>query len=216
MTKKLAKKKSVVVFDFDGTIVDSMGKFAEIASHVMPRHYNVNSEEAERLYLSTSGIPFFQQLETIFPGNPVNPTAANEFETIKKESYFTERVFEDVAPTIEKLKKKNITVVVSSNNFQELVDRFVEKRGLKFDLVLGFKDNFAKGADHFRHIIKETGCSSDEIVFVGDSLKDADRARDFGIEFVGKEGIFTKDQFKKHLPRTKVIKSLSELPGIIR
>lgn len=216
MTEEKTKKKAVVVFDFDGTIVDSMGKFAEIASFVMPRHYGVDGKEAKRLYLTTSGIPFFQQLQTIFPGNPANPEAADEFETIKKKSYFTQRVFEDVADTIEKLKEKNIKVVVSSNNFQELVDGFVEKTGLKFDMVLGYKDNFAKGADHFRHIMKETGCSSDEIVFVGDSLKDAERADAFGVKFVGKEGIFTEDQFKRHLPRAKVIKTLSELPEIIR
>ena len=205
------ENKKVLVFDFDGTIVDSMGTFAKIASHVMPKYYDIDYAKAHRLYLTTSGIPFFQQLEVIFPGNPMNTKAAHEYETIKKESYFEQRVFEDAAPAIKALRQKNIKAVVSSNNFQDLVDRFVKKIGIEFDMVLGYRNNFAKGADHFKHIIKEIKCRPEEMTFVGDSLKDGERAGDFGIDFIAKEGIFTKEEFENHLPQVKVIKSLTEL-----
>lgn len=209
------KAKKVAVFDFDGTIVDSMGTFAKIASRVMPKYYTVDAATAHRLYLTTSGIPFFEQLETIFPGHPQNPKAANEYETIKKESYFTKKIFTDVPEAIRDLKNNKIKVIVSSNNFQELVNEFVSRTKMSFDMVLGYKNNFAKGADHFNYIMKRLGCTREEMVFIGDSLKDAERARDFGIDFIGKEGIFNGDEFKKLFPKTKVIKTLTELKEII-
>lgn len=208
-------KKRVAVFDFDGTLVDSMDEFAEIASEVMPKFYDVDKETARKLYLSTSGIPFFAQLETLFPGNKSNEVAAKEFETIKKENYLSKKAFSDASDTLRELRKRKIKVIISSNNFQELVNKLVGKLDIECDMVLGYKTNFAKGADHFRHIIKETGCSNNELIFIGDSLKDAEKAANFGIEFIGKEGFFKKEDFTKHQPRTKVIKTLSELKEIL-
>ena len=205
------KGKKVVIFDFDGTIVDSMDAFADIAADVMPRHFPIDPVTAKRRYLETSGLPFFQQLEVIFPKHPANAKAADEFEKKKLENYFEKPVYGDAAHTLKHLREKGIKVAVSSNNFQELVDKFVGQTGIVFDMVLGFKPDFAKGKDHFEHILRETGLKAEEMIFVGDSIKDGERARDFGIDFIGKEGIFSRNEFKRHFPDAKVISTLAEL-----
>ena len=205
------KNKKVLVFDFDGTIVNSMEAFADVAAEVMPKYFPIDPETARQRYLETSGLPFFEQLEVIFPGNLLNKKAAEEFERKKLKNYFHKPLFHDAIETLDHLKEQGVKVVVSSNNFQELVDRFVGQTGITFDIVLGYKPNFAKGADHFKHIIRETGCTRDEIAFVGDSIKDGERAQDFGIDFIGKEGTFTQDEFKEKFPRAKVISTLAEL-----
>lgn len=210
MTKQ---KKKVVVFDFDGTIVNSMDAFADIAADVMPKHLPIDAATARRRYLETSGIPFFEQLEVMFPAHPANKKVAEEFERIKVKGYFSRPVYGDAKETLEHLKKSGVKVAVSSNNFQELVEKFVGQADISFDIVLGFKPNFAKGADHFAHILKRTGCSRDEMTFVGDSLKDGERAAEFGVDFIGKEGIFSGGEFKEHFPASDVIRTLSDLKG---
>lgn len=209
-------KKKVVVFDFDGTIVDSMESFADIAAEVMPKYLPIDWVTARRRYLETSGLPFFQQLEVIFPKNPANKKVADEFEKKKLENYFEKPLYGDAADTLEHLRQKGIKIAVSSNNFQELVDRFVGQTGIAFDMVLGFRPDFAKGKDHFDHIIRETGCKAEEVAFVGDSLKDGERAAGSGIDFIGKEGIFSKREFKNQFPDAKVISSLSDLKRMFR
>ncbi len=208
-------RKKVVVFDFDGTIVDSMESFAQIAAQVMPKYYEIDSKTAYEKYMQTSGLPFFEQLETIFPNNPANSQASAEFEFIKKQSYGQKKVFADAQETLKNLQAKNIKVVVSSNNFQELVDDFIKQANISFDLVLGYRTNFAKGADHFQYILQKVGCTQEEITFVGDSLKDADKASTFGIDFIGKSGTFTSADFKKHKPNVKVISNLAELKEML-
>ncbi|MBI4126512.1 MAG: HAD family hydrolase, partial [Deltaproteobacteria bacterium] len=47
-------KKKVIIFDFDGTLVDSMNDFADVAASVMPRHFPVDAETAKRLYIESS------------------------------------------------------------------------------------------------------------------------------------------------------------------
>ncbi len=207
-------KNTAVIFDFDGTIVDSMSTFADIAAEVMPRRLAIDSKAARRKYLETSGIPFFQQLEVLFPGHPANKETAEEFEKLKLEGYLDEPLFEDAADTLKHLKKSGIKVAVSSNNFQHLVDLFVENKGVEFDAVLGFKDGFEKGADHFNFIEKEFRIPRTKMTFVGDSLKDGERATGFGIQFIAKEGFFTREQFAEQFPKARVISTLSELKEI--
>ncbi|MFH1831011.1 MAG: HAD hydrolase-like protein [Pseudomonadota bacterium] len=207
-------ENTAVIFDFDGTIVDSMNTFADIAAKVMPRRLNIDSESARRRYFETSGIPFFQQLEVLFPGHPANKETAEEFEKIKLEGYFEEPLFEDAYDTVKHLRELGIKVAVSSNNFQHLVDQFVKKQGIKFDAILGFKEGFDKGAAHFSHIEKELEIPRECMTFVGDSIKDGERAAGFGINFIAKEGFFTRDQFMHQFPKARVISTLSELKEI--
>ncbi|MFA4874744.1 MAG: HAD family hydrolase [bacterium] len=213
--KTIRTEPRAVVFDFDGTLVDSMNAFADIASAVMPKHYPIDAEKARLGYFETSGLPFFQQLEDLFPGHPANPVAAEEYEQAKVAGYFDEPLFEDAAETISKLRERGIAVIVSSNNFQHLVEEFVQRSGIVFDMVLGFKPGFAKGADHFRHIEKEMGISRNAITFVGDSIKDGERAADFGITFIAKKGIFTRERFAAEFPNARVISNLAELKTML-
>jgi phosphoglycolate phosphatase len=206
--------KDTVIFDFDGTLVDSMDVFANIAAEIMPKHYPINFDTARAMYMETSGLPFFQQLESLFPNHKANAKASEEFESTKLEGYYDRPLFTDTVDTLKHLRTNGMKVVVSSNNFQELVDAFVEKAGMEMDLVLGFKPGFAKGADHFKYIEQTLNTNKQQMLFVGDSMKDAEKARDFGLDFVGKEGVFTRAEFTKVFPDMNTIATLSELKAI--
>jgi len=207
--------KKMVVFDFDGTLVNSMEQFADIASAVIKKYYGVPLAEARAQYFKTSGLPFFQQLETLFPGNANNSIAAEEYEEKKKVGYFDRPVFDDAAKAIKTLRAEGVKVAVSSNNFQDLVDQFVEHKNISFDEVLGYRDNFAKGEDHFRYIEKTHGIDRRDITFVGDSLKDGERAAQSGVQFVAREGTFTKQEIKREFPNSEVVSSLEELSKLL-
>lgn len=206
------KNKRIVIFDFDGTLVDSMEHLTEIAARVMAKHFGVSPEEGRSLYQLTSGLPFFEQLATLYPEEKKKTKlAADEFEKQKRESYFEEPLFEDARETLEHLKQKGLAVIISSNSAHDLVERFVKQLNIPCDLALGFKENFAKGLPHFLYILNRFGAKKSEMVFVGDSLKDADKAKECGVDFIGKEGMFSKKDFQKYTPGIPMISSLAEL-----
>jgi len=200
------------VFDFDGTLVDTMGGFADIAADVLENQYGITFDQGRRQYLQTSGIPFFQQLEIIKPGGPKNDACAEEFESRKMDGFFEAAPSEATVRGLGILHDAGIKLAVSSNNFQHNVDVFLERHPLPVDLVLGFDDRgLEKGRPHFLKIQEQLGIGFEEMLYCGDSIKDGERAASCEVRFVGMTGTFTKDQFQERFPGVFTVASILEL-----
>ncbi len=206
----------VCLFDFDGTLVDTMGHFADLAASIIKQKYTIPFGKARKDYLQTSGIPFFQQLEILFPDKKENSLLADEFEEKKKDLFFSEHFSKDTIETMEALKSHGLQIAISSGNFKDLVNEFLDRGNLKFHYILGFEKNFAKGEAHFHFIQEQTGCSKQELLFVGDSLKDAEKAAEYGVPFIGKLGTFTHGDFLSKFPTIRTIEKLGELMEILK
>jgi phosphoglycolate phosphatase-like HAD superfamily hydrolase len=193
----MLKHIRLVIFDLDGTLVDTMGAFADIAGELVNRHYGWSFERGKKAYLETSGIPFFQQLELLFPGSTENDRVGRLFEKRKISHFMNATISEKTLETLHTLRDLQIRTAISSNNFHDLVRDFVRRENVPVDLALGYKPNFAKGLDHFEHIRTYFAIPFEESVFVGDSLSDARKAYEQRIEFVAKIGTFTEADFRQ-------------------
>jgi phosphoglycolate phosphatase-like HAD superfamily hydrolase len=202
----------VCAFDFDGTLVDTMWGYADIAAEAMKKQHGIPFEEGRRLYLDTSGIPFFQQLEIIRPGSDRNTECAEEFERRKIEGLFRSPPDADTLNGLNKLRSAGVKVAISSNNFQHLVEEYLQRYpGLTANLALGFDGlGLEKGRTHFIEIERRLGIETPEVLYCGDSLKDGERAMDYGVQFVGKVGIFSHEQFVSRFPGIKTVQTISE------
>lgn len=209
------KNKKLCVFDFDGTLVRSMEAFADVAAGLIHDGYGLPYAEARARYLETSGLPFVEQLESMYPGDARNPQTVEAFEKNKLKDYFTAPFEEGAEETIAYLRYKGIKVAISSNNHQEVLERFLDNADVRFDAVLGYRDNFSKGPKHFQHLSRQLKIAGDLMIFIGDSLKDAEKAKDHGIDFVAKAGTFSKQTFQDTFPGVPVIKSLKDLKTLL-
>ncbi len=175
-----------VMFDFDGTLVDTMDGFADVAGRLISEAHGWSFADARAAYLRTSGIPFFQQLEVLFPGDERNPGLVEAFEFGKLHCYDGRTVDPDVPALLAGLRARGIAAVVSSNNYGAVVDEFLAGQAVTFDLVLGYRDNFAKGEEHFAFAEQQLGIARPALVFVGDSLRDGQIALGAGVRFVAR------------------------------
>jgi len=150
-------KNHVIVFDFDGTLVNSMADFGKIAADLISYNYDCKPQWAHQEYQKTSGIPFDYQIEEIFPQNRYNRRVAREFATRKKELYDDCSFYDDLIPTLQWLVSQGFRLAISSNNEQHLVKQKLGDLAEYFDMVLGFRPGFLKGRDHFRCSTRNNG-----------------------------------------------------------
>lgn len=185
-----------VLFDLDGTLVETMGDFADVAGRLMAGVHGGTIEDARADYLRTSGIPFFQQLEVLFPDDPRNADLAERFEREKLVAYEGRHLLPDVALTVEGLRRRGIRSVVSSNNFTNVVEDFLAGEDVRFDLVLGFGDDMHKGEPHFEAVEQAFDLARPALAFVGDSVRDAQLALAGRVPFAARLGTVPVSAFE--------------------
>ncbi len=207
-----------VMFDLDGTLVDTMGAFADLAADVMASRHGLDRADARARYMQTSGIPFHQQLEVIVPRDARNAAASAEFEERKRAVCDATMMDRETITGLEGLRALGLKLVVSSNTGQEFVDDFARREPIRFDLALGFDASagLAKGRPHVDHTCRVLGVARHELVFCGDSLKDGELADACEVAFVGRLGTFTLADFRARDPQAIAVGNVIELPALLR
>lgn len=213
--ERLRPSPAVLLLDLDGTLVDTMQAFADLAAGVMERHFGLESRTARKLYLETSGIPFQQQLEVIFGEQPAVPEAAGEYESRKHAIAAAAEMDADTRTALDEIRSRGIGLVVSSNGMQKHVDRFAARSAGLFDLALGFGGALAKGEPHIALVEQALGIGRARLAFIGDSLRDGELAEASGVRFVGRTGTFTRREMAARFPAVPVIDSVAELPALL-
>ena len=207
-----------LMFDLDGTLVDTMSAFADLAADVMATRHGLDLAAARARYLQTSGIPFHQQLEVIVPGDARNADASAEFEQRKRAVCDATMMDGDTLKGLAALRELGFKLIVSSNTGQEFVDDFARREPFTFDLALGFDGakNLAKGKPHVDQVCKVLALGTSDILFCGDSLKDAELAEACGVAFVGRLGTFTLSDFRARDAKAIAVGNVVELPALLR
>ncbi|MGQ4911091.1 MAG: HAD family hydrolase [Candidatus Thorarchaeota archaeon] len=205
-----------IVFDFDGTLADSMPFLERIGVEMMMKYFGVSKEEATERYRSTTGLPYEHQIKMNFPDHPDCDSAIEEFESLKIERIFEQPLFPNTLDVVDRLREMGIDVYVSSSTFQSTIEEYFNRLGAldKFKGILGYRPGFEKGADHFNYVKSEYGVDFADMIFVGDSLKDLKRAEGF-CRFIAVLGMFTERDFRELGHSGPVIHTLLQVLDIV-
>ncbi len=207
----------LVLFDLDGTLVRSMELYAEKASELMNRYYRVEPSEGRELYLKTSGLPFLEQLNILFPDKgELNRKVAQHFENWKREIIKSLKLEREGVEVIDKLNSSGFITAVSSNNLQEYVEDIINRSGAKPHFVLGWDGKeFKKGEPHVSFLERETGIRREFFLMVGDSPNDLKLSKNCGIKFVALTSEFPPQAFKEIDSDVPTIENLTELLPVL-
>lgn len=171
--------RGVVVFDMDGTLVDSIGLISHVAADVLHRAFGTPPEEGRLHYLATTGMPFEAQLAQLYPDVPPEERAqtARLFHHRKiQEAYAHAGPFPEVPRTLRTLSRDGWTLVISTGAEGEMADLLLEREGLRY----WFEDVLGSGQGTKREHLREyqRRYPGVPVFLVGDSRFDMEAASD--------------------------------------
>ncbi len=185
-------KTDLVIFDLDGTLLNTIGDLAKACEVVLQRRQLPQHTFEE--YCSFVGNGIMRLVERALPEELRTPEFVAEVRRDFVEYYTAHidtltRPYEGITELLGELSRRGIRVAVASNKFQAGTEKLV---GLffpdtEFAAVLGQREGVALKPDPqiVDDILSLTGVERDKVLYVGDSGVDMQTARAAGVRSVG-------------------------------
>ncbi len=180
-----------VLFDLDGTLVNSLEDLADSTNYAL-NYFGFSTHETEK-YKYFVGDGMQKLIERVLPPeNRDEATVKKVFECFWNyygEHYLDKTVaYDGIHNVIENLKEMGLKVAVISNKADQMAKIVVCKIfGNAFDFVTGKQDGYPTKPDPTLtlEVISNLGVTPNECVFVGDSGMDMATAKNSGCTALG-------------------------------
>jgi phosphoglycolate phosphatase len=202
-----------LLFDFDGTLVDSRAVAFDILNEVAIRHGYPPIRHSEMAVLSR--LPLKERLRQY--GVPVYkvPKLALELRRRYGERLAHVPVYRGMVPVIRELNRKYRMSILSSNE-PESIRHVLRTAGLElFDPIDASFNLFGKSAK-IKSFLRKTGCARQELLYIGDELRDVEASREAGVRCVAVSWGFDSRELLKQGGPNFLIDRPEELPELLR
>lgn len=180
-----ALRYRAVLFDLDGTLVDSYSALADAVNFARSAHGLPGLDEAHVKALVGDGIE--KLLQRAFETDDVPSTVREVFEARYDEVCCEQsRVLDDVEKTLAELSALGIAMAVCTNKPTGFSKKILDFLNLSphFRAIVGPDVAGARKPDprHVLRTLEETDCAIGDALFVGDMPVDIQAARNSGID----------------------------------
>lgn len=193
-------KKGIIIFDLDGTIVDSMTEQTSIFSSIIMNQYGIPNEYSEKIYKETAGQPLDKQFLQVInaykkdyiEGQAISRLIDIFWEEIKMRE---PKLFPFAQEILEVLFDAGYILCLSTGCSLDVTNMKLTKSKIRhyFKLILTTDYNNSggsrKGRDHINTIIDVLKISLTELkltsILIGDGVGDIKMAKEFGITSIG-------------------------------
>lgn len=181
-----------VLFDLDGTLVNSLYDLAASSNYALERMGFPTHDTDKYRYFVGNGMP--KLIERILPEGKktgeIHKECLDIFMAHYKEHYVDKTcVYDGIEQLLKDLKSNGFKLAVISNKQQQMAQIVVNKLfgGDIFDIVCGKQEGYPAKPDPTLtlKVIEDLGVAPDECVFIGDSGMDAATAVNVGCKGIG-------------------------------
>jgi phosphoglycolate phosphatase-like HAD superfamily hydrolase len=190
--------KRILIFDLDGTLIDTMTQLADLFCEMLQREHGVADAVSRSIYVELAGKGPRPQFEAVLA--TIGHQDQELLDDITERYWQVAEAFQPVAfpetlEVLEQLHRDGHTLAVSSGGTTASVERKTRLTGLDhlFSLALGTDEgvpNMRKGPGHFELLTRALDLAEGDLqargVFVGDAVFDMQVARDARIVAVGR------------------------------
>jgi len=220
-------KINYIIFDWDGTIVDSMSVYTKAFSTVLSRKFGISENASSQYYKNSAGktlsVEFVQAISR-FADKRIRKTEQLEKEFWKiLEGDLNANLIEGAKETLQGLKVKNRKISIWSGSKEEVIKSQIIKLGIDdlIDFCIGTKsgpnqttkgpDFFKIIADYFKINVKDL---RNQAIVVGDGPGDMEAAKKCGVFAIGVLKTTSKENLEK-AGADLIIEKISDLSILI-
>lgn len=213
------KNIKLIVFDWDGTIMDSTGRIISSMQQAARKlELPVPSEEAVRGII---GLGLTECLNILFPELSCHKAISEEYRYQYVEADKTPSpIFEGVSEVLTQLKSQGYILAVATGKARHGLDRVLKESGLKeyFDFTIGADEveNAKPAPDMLNVLIDKTQTKPHQVIMIGDTsfdLEMANNAKTFSIAVTF--GAHSKSYLMKYNPFA-IISTFKELIKLLK
>lgn len=199
----------LVLFDFDGTLADSFSWFLQTVNHVAEKHrfktialheLDTLRGYSSRQLMAHLGLPLWKV-----------PAVTTEMRQLMRENAARIPLFDGVGRLLHSLVQHGIDSGVVTSNSYENVRTILGEHNVA--LVRHFECGaslFGKKAK-FNKLLKTTGVARNEVLYIGDEIRDAEAAKAAGLDFAGVAWGYTKAEVLAQHSPTTLFRSIDDI-----
>ncbi|GAA0344830.1 HAD family hydrolase [Bacillus carboniphilus] len=198
-----------VLFDFDGTLVDSKKVFINVFNKLADKYKfdKLKWDDVEAI----RKMPIIERAKKLnFPMHKL-PLMANDFSRHFKQNMNQVLLVDGIRQLLSDLKKKGYMIAIISSNDEKNIRQFLQAHQInQIDEIMCSSLIFGKDK-MIKKYLKSNRLSPNEVIYVGDEARDIVACRKSGIQVIWVEwGYDAKELIEKEKPDFMV-----EVPGDI-
>lgn len=178
----MVNMKKTIMFDFDGTLADSK----DVAFKI----YNELAEEHNYKKIKKSEIPEISRASIIEKCKMLNvpkfKLAFLFYEATKrfKEHILNINLFDGIKEVVDILNNEDFNLVVVSSNSEDAIKEILHRNDVHvFTNIFSSKNLFGKHKT-INNYIKKNNLKREDIIYVGDELRDIDSCKKSGVKII--------------------------------
>jgi phosphoglycolate phosphatase len=185
-------KRKAVIFDLDGTLLDTLDDLADSTNTVLKQHgFPTHDREAYRYYVGDGIINLImrslpQEHSTADFAKELLPEINTEYGRCLNNRT---QPYEGIRELLSELSARSIRLAVLSNKPHHFTTELVRSYfpDVPFDFVFGFREGIPRKPDpsSVLDIVKKLNCLKNEVLYVGDTDTDMKTAAAAGLYAVG-------------------------------
>ena len=206
------KNKSLIIFDWDGTLMDSVGLIVDAMRYAAEKHGLTVTDEATK---SIIGIALVDAFPILFPNDS---DKYDELLATYSEYYVkhcdNDKLFDGIKELIQDLHAQGKTLAIATGKKRKGLQRVLPNSGIQAFFTLTKTADETAGKPNplmLEQILVETGTRIENAVFIGDSIHDIRMANAIQMDSIAVSyGCEKADVLAKENP-TLIVDSVEQL-----
>ena len=215
--------KRLIIFDLDGTLLDTIGDIAEAVNQALEKcSFPSHPRDSYRFMVGSGIMALFERA--------LPPEERTESNILRIREYFLPYYeahnadltapYAGIVELLETLHSRGLKLAVASNKYHQATQQLVSHyfTSIPFCAVLGHREGMPvkPSPEIVREIMASAEvCDTQEVLYVGDSDVDMLTARNAGVEGVGVSwGFRPKEELAAHNPKA-IIDTPAELLSLL-